>query len=342
VKKLAVVALVLILVLALAAGVALHWADGKVAESVDRRFDAHRQDFPIPPPLTAAELDALRAEHAATAAEAPTDAPAVDPLAALDLDAIAAERSAARGQHLVESRYGCVECHGVDFGGGVMIDDPAIGLLRGPNLTLGSGGRTAAWTAADWDRKVRHGVEPSGAGGWMPTDDFAGMSDQELADVITWIRSRPPVDSPYVPPALGPLGKVLVATGELTLPAERYAARTEHPGLPPATAATAEFGAHLAGICTGCHRAGLEGGPIPGAPPGWAPAANLTIGPGGTFGTYSLETFDRLIRTGLRPDGDSVRAPMDLMAKYGAKMTPIEVEALFLHIKSLPPMPTGR
>src|SRR5262245_30259752 len=70
-----------------------------------------------------------------------------------------------RGKHLLESRYGCRECHSRDFSGGVMIDDLAIGRLLGPNLTGGAGGRTAGFRPADWDRIVRHGVKPGGTPG---------------------------------------------------------------------------------------------------------------------------------------------------------------------------------
>ena len=37
-----------------------------------------------------------------------------------------------------------------------MVDDPAMGRLLGPNLTLGTGSRTLAYTAADWD--LHHGL----------------------------------------------------------------------------------------------------------------------------------------------------------------------------------------
>ena len=47
------------------------------------------------------------------------------------------------------------------------------------------------------------------------------MSDQELSDIVTYIRSVPPVDNEVPGVALGPLGKVLVATGQLPLAVER-------------------------------------------------------------------------------------------------------------------------
>ena len=69
------------------------------------------------------------------------------------------------------------------LGGGVMVDAFPIGRLLGPNLTGGAGGRTRTYTAADWDRAVRHGILPDGRPSVMPAEDYRLMSDQELADV---------------------------------------------------------------------------------------------------------------------------------------------------------------
>src|SRR6059058_1788396 len=47
--------------------------------------------------------------------------------------------SIARGARLATVR-GCVDCHGANLGGTVMIDDPALGRLAPPNLTMGGRG----------------------------------------------------------------------------------------------------------------------------------------------------------------------------------------------------------
>jgi cytochrome c1 len=222
-----------------------------------------------------------------------------------------------------------------------MIDAPPIAVLKGYNLTTGSGGRTAEWTAADWDRKVRHGVDKEGHGGFMPSDDFVGMSDQELADIVTYIRSFPPVDRENPAPTYGPMGKFLITQGKLPMPAERFAANTEHSAMPPAAAANVDFGKHMAQICTGCHRANFEGGMHPAAPPGWAAAANLTSGPGGALPQYDVEKFKRVMREGIKANGEKAKIPMGDMPKYAAGMTDTELEALFMYLQSLPPVPTG-
>ena len=186
--------------LILGAGGGYLWASSATQGRLNQHFEGHRVDFPVPFPLTEAELIALRAEHAVpvpadaesaggeTQSAAPgrgevPPAPA-DPLAGLDLDKLALERATARGKHLVEARYACLECHGADFAGGTMIDAPPIGKLLGRNLTQGKGSVTTKYTIADWDRIVRHGIKPDGTPAVMPSVDFFGMSDRELSDIL--------------------------------------------------------------------------------------------------------------------------------------------------------------
>jgi mono/diheme cytochrome c family protein len=230
-----------------------------------------------------------------------------------------------------------MECHGGDFGGGVMIDDPAIGRLLGPNLTGGTGSRTAGFRPGDWDRIVRHGILRDGRPSLMPSVDFQRLSDQELSDIVVLVQSQPPVDKDVPRVTLGPVGKVLVATGKLVLSADAIAANGDAPHVvnPPASAATVEFGRHLAATCMGCHGQDLAGGPIIGGDPSWPPAANLTPHPEG-LARWSSVQFARAIREGKRPDGTALRSPMSGVVPYAVKMSDVEVEALWMYLQSLP------
>lgn len=296
------------------------WANLTAARILGRTIDSHRVDFPIPFPLSEAEL-----------AELDTDE---------DASAVALDRAIERGRHLVEARYVCVECHGRNFGGGVMVDDPMIGRLLGPNLTSGQGSRTLGYSTSDWDRIVRHGLRPDGAPAAMPSEDFRLMSDQELSDIVTYIRSMPPVDATVPSVRLGPLGKVLIATGNLPLSADLIGDHQgTHLGVPPETDESAEFGAHLAGVCTGCHRSDLAGGPVPGGDPSWPPAANITPHEDGIAG-WSYDDFAAALLEGRRPDGTELREPMSLMPQYAQNMTETELRALWLFVQSVPAVPT--
>lgn len=313
--------------LVLGAGGGLFWASSAAQARLGKHFAAHAVDFPVPFPLSEAEL----AEARAAAGEAP-----------LDVAALARERAIARGKHLVESRYACTECHGKNFGGGVMVDAQPLGTLLGTNLTLGKGSRTANYTVADWDRIVRHGVRPDGAGTLMPSSDFFEMSDQELSDLITLIRSQPPVDAEVPRPKLGPLGNVLTATGKMLVSAELKADhQAAHPALPPTEGDSVEFGKHLLKVCSGCHGETFAGGPIRGGDPQWPPARNLTPHPDGLQG-WSYADFLAALKGAKRPDGTPLRAPMNGLTTYAERSSETELKAMWRALQALPPVPTPR
>ena len=267
---------------------------------LSRKFDAHRMQLPLP--------------------------------SASDTAAVA------RGKHLVTARYGCTSCHGANLGGGVMLDDPPVGSVLGPNLTAGQGSRTSRYEMSDWDRIVRHGVKPDGTGALMPSEDFFKMSDAELSDIVAYVRSVPGVDAEVPAPRLGPVGKVLLVLGKLPIAAEREAARaTTHAAAPPDTADSVEFGAHLAAVCSTCHRENFAGGKIPFGPPDWPAAANLTRHATG-LGAWSYEDFERAITQGTSKDGHRLRDPMAALTASAQAMLPTERRALWTYLQSLKPV----
>jgi mono/diheme cytochrome c family protein len=321
--------------LVVAGGGAYLWASTVASDRLSAKYEVHRTDFPIPFPLSDAEIAALRAERRASTGSG------ADTVSALDLAAVATERAVARGKHLLETFYACAECHGADFGGGVMSDDPAFGRLLGPNLTTGKGSRTLTYTAADWDRMVRHGIKPNDTASPMPSRDFFLMTDRELSDVVSYIRSLPPVDKEVAPVSFGPIGKAMVATGQMPLSADIHPTKHQlaHEALPPAAEANATLGRHLAQTCSGCHGATLAGGKIIGGPPDWPPAANLT--PTGLAG-WTFDDFARALKEGMSKNGVALRDPMALMGKFAKNMTDVEIQALWAFISELPPQPTGK
>jgi cytochrome c553 len=213
--------------------------------------------------------------------------------------------------------------------------------MFGPNLTTGGGSATVGYTAADWDRIVRHGVRRDGRPAAMPSVDFRNMSDQELSDIVAYIGSLPAVDKEAQPSSLGPLGKVLMATGKMHLSADEIGAHDQaHAVAPPATGPTVEFGAHLANVCTGCHKENLAGGPIVGGDPSWPPAKNLTPHEGG-LADWTYDQFLTAMREGRRPDGTELLPPMNAVVPYAQKMADVELQALWSYLRSVPPVATG-
>jgi mono/diheme cytochrome c family protein len=308
------------IVVVLAIGVYL-WAGFATERALSTTYESHEVDFPIPFPLTEAELAELGI----------TEDPG---------GAIALERARERGEHLVRARYACGECHGENYGGGVMVDAFPLGTLLGPNLTSGAGGKTSDYASADWDRAVRHGILPDGRPSVMPATDFQRMSDQELSDIVALIQSAPPVDNEVPPPSFGPLGRILVATGQLPPAAAMIADHhAPHPRLPPAAEISIDFGRHLAGTCTGCHGENLTGGPIAGGDPSWPPARNLTPHADGLAG-WDYGDFVAALREGVRSDGTPLLEPMTFVIPAAQAMTDVEVQALWAYLQSLPPQPS--
>lgn len=294
------------------------WAGSATNQRLSRTYETHRVEFPIPFPLSAEEL----AAHGVT-----EDAGG----------ALALERARERGRHLVAARYGCRECHGANFGGGVMVDAFPLGSLLGPNLTSGRGSVVAGYTSADWDRAVRHGVLRDGKPSVMPAQDFLRMSDQELSDVIAYIQSQPAVDNEVPKSSFGPLGKVLVATSQLTPAVEAITEHTAaHPATPPSASVSADFGGHLAATCVGCHGPNLAGGPIKGGDPAWPPARNLTPHATGLAG-WTYDQFATALRQGTRPDGTKLLPPMSAVTTFAQQMTDVELQALWTYLQALPP-----
>jgi mono/diheme cytochrome c family protein len=305
-KVVRIVGVVIGVLILLAAGV-YAWGSHAAKRKLSKAYAAHTPDFPIPFPGATQYVGQRE------------NAEAVE-----------------RGRHLVAARYGCTECHGSNLGGGVMVDNAAIGRLLGPNLTAGGGSVTHGYRAADWDRIVRHGIKRNGTPALMPSQDFQEMTDQELSDIVSFIRSQPPVDSQVPAPKLGPVGTMLIATGKLPLSADIIRSHVKpHAVAPPKAEPTADFGGHLAATCMGCHRSDLGGGTIVGGDPSWPPAANLTSGPDG-LGGWTFADFSRAMQEGKRQDGMAFRQPMANVTRYTQKMTEIELKALWSYLRSVP------
>ena len=245
----------------------------------------------------------------------------------------------ARGRRLATTISKCSDCHKADFGGGTFIDAPPVARLFSANLTRGKGGIGGQLSDLDWERAIRHGVKPDGSAlKFMPAQEFRDMTDEDAAALIAYLKTLPPVDREIGTNSVGPIGRVLYAKGDLALiPAELIDHTAAHPMPVPMGVSTA-YGEYLANIggCKGCHGPGLSGGHIPGTPPEWKDAANIT--PTG-IGHYTEDDFIRALRTAKRPNGAPIDALMPV--KFTKDMTDDELRALFAYLKTVPPKATG-
>ncbi|MEO6033589.1 MAG: c-type cytochrome [Burkholderiaceae bacterium] len=248
--------------------------------------------------------------------------------------------SVERGRYLFMSR-GCTECHGTNGAGKVFIDDGKGMYVRAPNITPGPGSVVARYGPGDWTRTIRHGVKPDGRPAIiMPSEDYARFTDDDLASLVAFLRQMPAVAGPGADIHFPIPVKVMYAAGLITDAAEKID-HTLAPSTPVAESVTAAHGAYVANACIGCHGAHFSGGKIPGTPPDWPPAANLTPGEGSALARYpDAQAFTAMLRTGKRPDGSAVSPVMPFTAFK--ELNDIDDQALFAFLKQLPPRPAGQ
>ena len=245
----------------------------------------------------------------------------------------------ARGEHIAITR-GCTDCHTTDLGGKVNMEAPAIGRMAASNLTRGKGGVPADFTNADYERAIRHGLKQNGTSLlFMPTRDFAALTDADVADLIAYMNSKPPVDRESVPSYIGPIGRALFAFGVLPMVESRLVDQTA-PHTPRVEAgATADYGRYLARACVGCHGQHLSGGPIPGVPPTFKAPANITPDATGLAG-WTKDDFYRVFREGKKRDGSALDSFMPWQAL--GHFSDMEIDALWAYLQTVPPKPFGQ
>ena len=250
------------------------------------------------------------------------------------------EESLAEGKRIFQYR-GCEACHGEQLQGLVYLDNPAIGQVITPNLTPGDGGIGSQRTDEGLLRSIRHGIRPDGTPLlFMPSTEFYFMSDRDLGRTIAYIRSVPPVNNEMPASSLSVTGRIVMnITKEITfLPAELIPHDAPRP-VAPETGITIEYGEYLALSCKVCHGLTLSGGEIPGFPPEWPPAPNLTSGKGSRLPTWGEDGFIEIIKTGQK-HGRSIN-PDYMPWKSYRHMTEDELSAVYTYLQSLPPKDFG-
>lgn len=246
------------------------------------------------------------------------------------------------GQHVATIR-GCVECHGGDLGGDIFLEDPVVGVLVATNLTTGPGGIGSTYSDEDLIRATRHGVRKDGKSViFMPSHEYNVIDSKDMTALIGYIRSMEPVDSSHLPKTkIGLPFRLMyvLSAGDIHL----FPARIIDHSLPlPETVEyrpPMELGAYLATTCIGCHGNNYGGGKIPGVPPNWPDASNITMG--GALANYASEAdFIKTMREGVTPLGVEMNPEFMPWTVLGY-MTDEELSGLFAYLQSLPPRETG-
>lgn len=251
------------------------------------------------------------------------------------------EASLQEGKRIFQYR-GCEACHGEELQGLVYMDNPALGQVITPNLTGGEGGIGAERSDADLVRAIRNGLRPDGTPLlFMPSTEFYYLSTGDLARILAYIRSKPPVDNRMAASQLSFSGFIAMnlIEGVTFLPAELIPQDEPVPSVPEAAVSVA-YGQYLALSCMVCHGVSLSGGEIPAFPAEWPAAPNLTPGAGSRLPAWGEAGFIELIRNG-KKHGRMIH-PEYMPWKSYRHMTDDELRAVYTYLMSLPPVDFGK
>lgn len=244
------------------------------------------------------------------------------------------DASVTHGKHIFQFR-GCEACHGEQLQGKVYLDDPALGQVIAGNLTRGEGGFGASFSDADWVAAIRYGLRPGGTPLlFMPSTEFYFLSDNDLADVIAYIKSVPPADNIQPPSSVSLTGRVVMTL----VPAITFMSAEIIPfdaprPTAPEPAVSAAYGEYLTYSCKVCHGLTMSGGAIPGFPADWPSAPNLTWGTGSRLPAWEEADFIHFMRTGMK-HGRQVDSKYMPWGSYKF-MTDDELRAVWVYLQSL-------
>lgn len=239
-----------------------------------------------------------------------------------------------RGKALA-TLYGCTGCHSANLGGQQLIDAFPMAKLATSNLTRGEGGVAAAYSDADWDRAIRHGIKRDGTPlVLMPSAMFNRMSDDEFGRILAYVKSVPAVNRTPAPRVMYPIARVLHTFRlgpEPLVPAE-VIDHTAQRNPQPAPGPTLAYGEYIVQACKFCHGEDLGGQPVggeAGAPP------SPPIGPNSVVSKWTEAQFVQTMRTGVTPEGRKLRAEYMPWPAVGT-LHDDELQALHMALRESP------
>ncbi len=211
------------------------------------------------------------------------------------------------GQRMYTVRNGCVDCHGDDLAGVKIMENGAMGSLYGANITPAA---LHSWSDEEIARTIRYEVHKSGHSlRFMPVFDYENLSKEDVAFLVTYIRSVPPIEKPSHTNTFGPVAKALSVFGQMPVMFPAHIVdQTQGFQEKPPEGATVEFGKYLAHSCTGCHGSEFRGGKIPDGDPAWPAAADIRFE---ASTLWNEEKFYRVLETRTSPITElALRFPM--------------------------------
>lgn len=258
-----------------------------------------------------------------------------------------------RGRYIATALSGCVYCHSphdwnapgdpIDIArlgaGGVLPFTDLPGRVVGPNITPDPETGAGRWSDDALARAIREGIGHDGRALFpmMPYLHYRNMSDEDLASVVVYFRSLPPIHNALPPTEIIFPVKYLIrsAPQPLTSPVPE-----------PDKSDRVKYGAHLveqAG-CTDCHTPQVRGQPVAGLefaggfpfPGPWGIVASANITPDASGISYYDEAlFLDMMRTG-QVKARKLNAVMPVMIYKN--MTDDDLKAIFAFLRTLKPV----
>lgn len=257
-----------------------------------------------------------------------------------------------RGKYLVDGVTGCFECHSdPDWskpgapplagreGAGHIWADQDLPWLVAPNLTSDKETGVGNWSDDTLARAIREGIGHDGRAlsPMMPYPHYREMSDEDLASIIVYLRTIPPV-------------KNQLPTTKMPFPVNYLTQNVPQPVTAsvsaPDQSEQVEFGSYLVKMaaCADCHTPQEKGQPMPGMdfaggflrhePKGDVVSANITPAASG-IGYYNDATFIQALRMG-KVGARPLRSSMPWY--YYGKMSDDDLKSMFAYLKTLKPV----
>jgi cytochrome c553 len=216
---------------------------------------------------------------------------------------------------------GCMHCHGDNLAGTVVDDIPKLVRLVAPNIST----LLPNYSDAQIATVLRKGVKPGGKSVlFMPSEMFRHLSDQDLARVIAFLRTKPAViDGVTEKTQLRPIGRLIIAKGDYQPAALAIASLPAAVGNFEAADPVSRGRYLTMSYCSECHGQKLEG-----VAPINAPALAVAK-------AYSLEQFSRLMRQGVGTGDREFRLMTPTARARFTQLTAEEVAAVHAYLQTL-------
>jgi mono/diheme cytochrome c family protein len=269
-------------------------------------------------------------------------------LVLLTATAALAETPVERGRYLVEAVLACGNCHsprippamtiipGKELSGGRSIETPAFKVTPG-NITQDKKTGIGNWTADELKSFLRTGVRPNGVpvAPAMPVNLIKALTPSDLDAVVAFLLTVAPIESESEAP--------------------NYKRPFQHDPYPDAEPPfrTEEIeanpivrGRYLAALshCLECHTSAVDGVTDYANSTGrggkrftrgTVTANNITSHTTKGIGAWTDDEIRRAMTEGIAKDGRALKYPMPW--PYFAKLKPVDLEALVLWVRTLPP-----